>query len=149
MTSWRDATSAEAQHELDSLLTAVLPFARQQLDAHGEFFPYGMVVGLDREGRLVSAWDGDDAPAPSELLQLLYIGVQQQAGDLRAAAFVANVAMDGAVDGADAIRVELEHREGTAISVLLPYAKPRFRRSGIRYGELSAAPGERRVWPQP
>lgn len=145
MTSWRDATSAEAQHELDSLLTAVLPFARQQLDAHGEFFPYGMVVGHDREARLVSAWDGDDAPAPSELLQLLYIGVQQQAGDLRAAAFVANVA----VDGADAIRVELEHREGTAISVLLPYTKPRLGRSGIRYGELSAAPGERRVWPEP
>ncbi|MBB5785458.1 hypothetical protein [Jiangella mangrovi] len=145
MTSWRDAVSAEAQRELDALLTGVLPFARQQLDAHGAFFPYGMIVGHDREGRLVSAWDGDgdEAPAAPELLELLYIGVQQQAGDLRAAAFVAQVV----VDGSDAIRVELEHREGAAIAVLLPYAGAEPGGGGVEYGELSAGPGEHQVWP--
>lgn len=145
MTSWRDAVSAEAQRELDSLLTGVLPFARQQLDAHGAFFPYGMTIDAGGEERLVSAWEGDEPPTPAELLQLLYLGVQQQAGVLRAAAFVAAVS----VDGSDAIRVALEHREGAAIAVLLPYAKPRWGRGGIRYGELTAAPGEARIWPRP
>lgn len=143
MTSWRDAVSPDAQQELDALLAGVLPFARQQLDAHGTFFPYGMIVTPDGEGRLVSAYDGETESSAPELLELLYLGVQGQAGELRAAAFVAAVQ----ADGSDAIRVELEHREGAAITVLLPYTTPRRRRGTVEYGELSAAPGERRVWP--
>ena len=45
----------------------------------------------------------------------------------------------------DAVRVELEHRDGHAISVLLPYKRKRLRR-GLDFGDLSAGPGERRVW---
>jgi hypothetical protein len=39
----------------------------------------------------------------------------------------------------------LEHREGIAIAVVLPYNKKRFGR-GVDYGSLAAASGTRQLW---
>jgi hypothetical protein len=39
----------------------------------------------------------------------------------------------------------VEHREGPAIAVFLPYKKKRFGR-GIEYGSLSAGAGQGQVW---
>lgn len=61
---------------------------------------------------------------------------------LRAAAVIADIRLP---DGADAIRVELEHTEGPALTVLLPYSKKRFGKT-IDYGQLSAATGTRHIW---
>jgi hypothetical protein len=47
----------------------------------------------------------------------------------------------------EAVLVELEHREGPAIAVLLPYKKKRFGR-GVEYSSLRAAPGHPQVWVQ-
>lgn len=60
------------------------------------------------------------------------------------AAFVADVR----VGGADAIRVELEHREGSALTVLLPYTPSRSNRP-VKLGTMSAVGGEPRVWTSP
>jgi hypothetical protein len=43
------------------------------------------------------------------------------------------------------VHVELEHRDGQAIRVLLPYKRRRLRR-GVDYGELGAAQGQPRIW---
>jgi hypothetical protein len=45
----------------------------------------------------------------------------------------------------DAVRVELEHREGQALAVFLPYKKKRMRR-GVEYSDMTAGPGSRQVW---
>ncbi len=47
--------------------------------------------------------------------------------------------------GGDAIRVDLEHAEGHALTVLVPYAKKRLRH-GVDYGDLRAQPGVARIW---
>jgi len=60
---------------------------------------------------------------------------------LRAIALVTDVRLAES----DAVRVELEHREGRALAVFLPYRKKRVRR-GIEYGNLSAGPGTQQVW---
>jgi hypothetical protein len=52
---------------------------------------------------------------------------------------------DVRVGESDAARVELEHRDGQAICVLLPYKRRRLRR-GVDYGELGAAPAQPRIW---
>lgn len=142
MTSWRETTSQQAQEDLDALLELTLPFAQQQLAEHGEFFPFATAVGADGAPRLIAADPGlGERPASTDVLDQLVGGLREQAGDIRAAALVADVR----AGESDAARVELEHRDGQAICVLLPYKRRRLRR-GVDYGELGAAPGQPRIW---
>jgi hypothetical protein len=142
MTSWRETSSQQAQEDLDALLELTLPFAQQQLAEHGEFFPFAAAVGADGAPRLIAADPGlGDRPASTDVLDQLVGGLREQAGDIRAAALVADVR----VGESDAARVELEHRDGQAICVLLPYKRRRLRR-GVDYGELGAAPAQPRIW---
>jgi hypothetical protein len=142
MTSWRETTSQQAQEDLDALLELTLPFAQQQLAEHGEFFPFAAAVGADGAPRLIAADPGlGERPASTDVLDQLVSGLREQAGDIRAAALVADVR----VGESDAARVELEHRDGQAICVLLTYKRRRLRR-GVDYGELGAAPGQPRIW---
>jgi hypothetical protein len=46
-------------------------------------------------------------------------------------------------EGGDAIRVDLEHVDGHALTVLLPYTKGR----QVDFGRLRAQPGRRQIWP--
>ena len=145
MASWRDQASPECQRDFDGLLNATLLFAQQQLDKRGAFFPFGAVVDSDGIVRLKAAYDGGDRPAAQDVLDSLHEGVRSQRGSIRAAAFVADVKVPG--KPGDAIRVDVEHTEGIAIAVLLPYSKRRLGR-GIEYGPLAAASAERHVWTQ-
>jgi hypothetical protein len=80
-------------------------------------------------------------PNSADILQLLVEGLRAQRDALRAAATVSDVRLSGS----EAVSVEVEHEEGLAIAVLLPYRKKRLR-GGIEYGETTAAPGGRKVW---
>jgi len=141
MTSWRDSVSAEAQADMDSMLDAALPFGQQMLAKHGEFYPYAVSMSAGGEIAMVAADIGTDKPASSDLLASLYEGLASRAQELRAAAIVSDVKLGS---GEDAIRVEVEHREGASLAVVLPYVK---RGRNVMYGNLAALPGERRVWP--
>jgi hypothetical protein len=143
MTSRRCAASRQAQADLDNLLNATLPFAQQQqLDAHGEFYPFGACVGADGTTGLTAADAGEgQRPDSRTVLDVLYAGARADRAANRAAAFVADVATP---DG-DAIRVELEHADGAALVLLLPYRRGRLTRR-VSYGELTAGPGDRRIW---
>ena len=143
MTSWRATATEQAQDDLDRLLELTLPFAQQQLAQHGEFFPFAAAVSADGSPRLLSADPAvvGQRPASMDVLEHLLGGLRDQAGGLRAVALVADVR----VEDSDAVRVELEHRDGQAIRVLLPYKKKRLRR-GVDYGALVAGPGPSHIW---
>ncbi len=78
----------------------------------------------------------------ADVMRALNEGLAARAAQNRACAVVADVRLP---DGADAIRVELEHREGVAMAILLPYST---RQPGQRreYGPLSAAASDPRIW---
>lgn len=142
MASWRDSASDQAQADLDGLLNAVLPFAQQQLEAHGEFLPFGATLGADGQIALAAADPGQgEHPESLSVLEALYDGVRADRGSRRAAAFVADVL----IEDRDAIRVELEHAEGTSIFVALPYSCSRIRKS-VTYGQMQAGAGHPRIW---
>jgi hypothetical protein len=140
MTSWRDSLSAEAQADMDNMLDAALPFAQQMLPKHGEFYPYAVSMSASGEVAMVAADVGKEKAASLDVLALLYEGLASRTQELRAAAIVSDVKLGS---GEDAIRVEIEHREGGVLAVVLPYKK-----SGrnVTYGNLAALPGERRIW---
>jgi hypothetical protein len=142
MASWRDAASSEAQADLDGLLNAVLPFAEQQLARYGEFFPFGAAISEDGQIALLSGDPGlGERPQSQAVLDLLYQGARDPVSDYRAAAFAADVR----ADGSDAVRVELEHREGSVLVVLVPYQQ-NTPQGTIMFGQVRASAGEARVW---
>ncbi len=131
MTSWRDSASPAAQQDLEGLIEPALGFAQQQLAKYGEFFPYAVVVRADGQTEMIHARpDADDErPASADVIDACRTTLAERRDQLRAAAVV-----------------ELEHAEGPALTILLPYSKKWFGR-GIDYGTLQAAAGTRHVWP--
>ena len=118
MTSWRATASASAQEDLDGLLNLVLPLAQELLGKNGRFYPFGASVSTDGEASLTEADAGlGEHPQPDRVLAGVYDGARAAAAENRAAAFVSDVL----IEGSDAVQVELEHRDGIAIVVLVPY----------------------------
>ena len=144
MTPWRDTASQQAQDDLDGLLEPALGFAQQQLDKHGEFYPYAVVVDADGQQRMGAADTGDDRPASPDLITTLFSTLSDERSSLRAAAIVADVRLPEA--NSDAIRVTLEHSERVALTVLLPYRIRRLGR-GVDYGNLQAGAATAFIWP--
>jgi hypothetical protein len=142
MTSWRASAPQSVQDDLDELLNVVLPFAEDQLGKHGEFFPFGAALSSTGETVLLGADPRlGDRPLSEDVLRALYEGARADSVDLRAAAFVADVL----AGGSDAIRVEVEHRDGPALTVVLPYQRSRLRRR-ISFGQMSTSGSTPKVW---
>lgn len=141
--SWRDSTPQPVQDDLDGLLNTALDLAQDLLEKHSEFFPFG--VTLDEEGgRTIIAGDPgpDDQPASQDVLDALYRGVGVGRDTLRGVAFVSPVV----VEGDDAVRVELEHRDaGMGITLYLPYSTQGLPDT-LTFGDLVAAPADPRIW---
>jgi hypothetical protein len=142
VTSWRSSASQQAQDDLDGLLDASLPFAQEMLGERGEFFPYAAAITTTGETKFIAGDPGEgEQPTSVAVLQVLVEGLRAERDTLRAAAVVSDVRRSDS----DAVRVELEHEEGHAIVVFLPYQRKRLRR-GIEYGQITAGPGDRQVW---
>lgn len=144
MGSWRENASAEAQQDLDDLLGLVLPFAQRELEKRGEFYPFVGVVQKDGHGSIVATRAADaEHPKSAAVVDECVTTLRHMRREIRAGAVVADVRLPHM--GSDGVAVELEHVEGHAITVLLPYRKRRFPRR-IDYGEIRAEPGRQRIW---
>jgi hypothetical protein len=143
MASWRDSVSEPVQGDLDSLFNVALDAASEFLVKNGEFFPFGFSVGEDNEVVMFGA-DPDlgEHPPSTEVLRLLGEGARADRGRLRAVAFAVDVSLP---DGGDAVRVELEHREGAVLEILVPYRRRRFG-GKLTLGEMLVSEGHVQVW---
>jgi len=116
--------------------------ARQQLEKHKEFYPYAVSVDAAGEHRMVAADLKVDFPRSADLIAALVDSLATQRNSLRGVAIVADVK----VSGNDAIRVTLEHVEGVALSVFVPYRHRRFGREP-EYRDLQATDATPVIWP--
>ena len=140
MTSWRDGLSQTTQDEIDGMFGHSFPFAEQCLQRYGEFFPNGFTLNNEGVVAQVAGYTGQEQPASEGLLKLLYAGIRQQSASLRAAAVVADVR----IEASDAVQIEIEHCEGVAITLLIPYHRDA---SGtVAIGQVSAQAGTQRIW---
>jgi hypothetical protein len=141
--SWRDETPEPVQDDLDLLADQALSAAAHLLEKNGEFYPFA--ISLDNEGapEMAAADPGEgEHPSSQAVLDLLYERAASGRGDHRGAAFAAPVEM---FDG-DAVRVEIEHRDGgPALVLFLPDQRRKLRKS-VEFGDVTAGTGKRRVW---
>jgi hypothetical protein len=134
-----------AHPDLNKLLDTMLPLAKKLLGEFGDFLPYGAFMKLD--GAIVDCGVSgkDEHPPSKELIEILTLDFQQRAakGEIRAAGICCDVrvATPKHPEKVDAVQFALEHQNGEAVNVFLPYDLDS---SGeVQYGELFAAKRER------
>jgi hypothetical protein len=133
--------------ELDLLLDHLFGFAKQQIERHGEFFPFAAAVGADGELRPVATQLDEEHPASTDVIDDLYrvLTTEASSGAIRAAGVCADVLITppGSETKTDALRADLEHTAADPVQVFLPYRKKRLR--GYEWGELFAQVGDRHL----
>jgi hypothetical protein len=146
--TWRDDTAGPVQEDLDALATAAFEEAERLLGRQRDFAPFAVTLRADGRQDRVAADPGPGAEAEAQvLLDGLLASVRADREALRAVGLVALVL----TRGGDAVRVELEHRDGGPALVLLrPYRVARLpRRRWVRMGPVAGSFGRHRVWPGP
>ena len=141
--SWRDGASAETQADVDGLMRAALNLAAQRLTADGGFYP--VAATLSRAGELVFLTGPEslgDSPTTEEVLESLYAEAPAYAASQRAFAFVADVSD---ADGRPGVRLEIEHKDGVALVLLVPYTREAAGEP-ITYGEMHGAVRHMQIW---
>jgi hypothetical protein len=113
---------------LESLLNAALDFAVEHLRDQGSFYPFGAAVSEGEEPVLIGAFDADrERPAAESLVPRLRARLIEgvRIGSWDAIAIVTDVLAPASAGAApsSAIRVELEHRDGSAVESFLFYAQ--------------------------
>ena len=132
--------------DLDPLLDEAVTVARYFLEKNSEFFPFGVVLADSGAITHVEAWTGPEHPPSEEVIALLMDGFRRGAkeGEYLATALVADVRLPDR--GSDAIRVTLEHRDGTSLHCFVPYRQSDH---GFTYEAMFATKAEARVFPPP
>ena len=140
--------SPESQPDLEYLLNALVEFARMMLDEKGEFFPFG--ASLKDDGLIHSEPIelASERPSVHEVLDALVAAFRDHAQDhtVRAVGICtdAHILLPDGVRESDAISVQLEHRNGDAVMIFVPYDKPLM--GAVRYEPVFAAEGERIIF---
>jgi hypothetical protein len=142
----RDEAPQPVQDDLDALARAAFDAAQQLLERRRDFAPFAVVVARDGGQSLVASAEGT-APDPGSqvLLEGLVASVREDRGRYRAVGFVALVF----TRTGDAVRVELEHRDGGPATVLLRPCRPSRLRRRVWTGPVGESPGSRLVWDRP
>ena len=130
---------------MDALVDALIRFAQEMLAKHGEFFPFGAAVTGTGAVEMVGGYTGEERPPSQAVIDLLYQGLADRArgGEIHASGVCFDVRLRGR-DNTDAIQVSLEHASADPVNVFLPYKRQRL--GGVKYGELFATSGERRIF---
>jgi hypothetical protein len=110
------------KRDLEQLLSAAVPFAKQMLIKYGEFFPYSSSMNSDGKISAVGGYTGSERPKSTEVIDLLRAVFRREAevGKIRACAVVYDIRTvpPGKTQKTDAIAVELDHRAGMSIVVV-------------------------------
>jgi hypothetical protein len=132
--------------EMDALLALLMSFAVEALKKDGEFYPFAGVATGKQKPRLIATAGADEKPASADLLADLEAALREQAASgMRAAAIAAEVQVTNPHgEATDAIRVHVEHAEGDAVEVFMPYAKKRLQ--GVEFGEMFAGLADRLIF---
>lgn len=129
------------QADLDELLGQLAILAKALLIRNGEFFPFGATIGKRGKFTLVTPVPESERPTAHDVVDAVITQIRSSKDTLRACGVVA---MAETATGNDAVRIELEHAEGSSLVIALPYARGDF--GAFTYGDLEARRAERRVW---
>lgn len=122
MTGMSETPETDQPTDLDQLLNASLEAAMRLLGVDGEFYPFAVAMTVDGELVAPSVDPGEDQPSADRVVELLVAELRKARAGLTATAVVSDVTIAGDEDQErDAIRVDLEPREGEPVLIVVPY----------------------------
>jgi hypothetical protein len=140
-----------AKADAQELLDVLLPFAKQMLQQHREFLPFGRRMDPDGTIAHVGATDGTEHPASRSLICLMQGAFREEArtGILRTCGILYDVRIKppGRAEKQDAIAAALDHVSGYSVVVFFPYG---FDDSGqLKVESPFASEGEHSIFGRP
>lgn len=137
---WRESASQQTQDDVDDLFADSLDFAQTELRQHRSFSPFAFVV--DHDGQRTARMTDSSTPSKAAVHDALTF--DHDALHLRA--FAVTMDVDIPASGEDAVEVHVEHRDGIAIDLLVPYTLAADGSIELDTSRISAAQGQRRIW---
>jgi len=108
------------------------------LESQGAFYPYAVKLTEAGETEMATAPGGSE-----DTLVSLQEALAGQRSGLRSAAVVAAVHLQSLES--DAIRVDIEHRDGAALTIVIPYTRTKLRKK-VERGEMQSMVVEPKIW---
>src|ERR1700761_9474930 len=121
MSEWPGEASDEVQEDFDRLAEVTIAAAQHFLDLNGDFIPFPMAIKSDGELALIGLEQPQppSPPDPTEVIDGIVGLFRERRGSVRALAIGADIEIPA--EAMDAIEVRLEHRDGFAITLIVPY----------------------------
>jgi hypothetical protein len=140
--AWRDDVSEGVQSDLDTVFSQAALLARTLLMRNREFFPFGATISAKGAVGLSTPVPAAATATVHDVIDAITTELRHDKASKRAYAIVALARM---ADGGEAVRIELEHKEGVALLIGMPVVRGE---SGtVTFGEMTAHPGQRLIWP--
>jgi hypothetical protein len=129
--------------DFETLVNRSVPFALEQIDKHGEFYPYATVITKDDKFEPAVAKPNTDRPTSQQVIDMLVEELRRRAakGELRVVCIVVGgrLARDPGSAPSDVIQARLEHVDGTAVEVYVPWTRDKDKK--VQPGEGFAGRG--------
>jgi hypothetical protein len=137
------------KEECEELMNQILPFAANQLEKRGEFFPVGAVMTTDRKIALSAFHGGDEMPKSQDVIDNLEKAhkVQADSGEIAASIIVydSKIAINEIAE--DAVVVSLEHIDNYCAKVAFPYKKKKkWFKNKVEFYEPIAFEGSKKIF---
>jgi len=128
-------------------MNTALSMAKQMLQEHGEFFPFGLALNAKGQVLAVAGHDEHEHATSEDFMRQLKqtFVARAAAGEYRATALVYDARIQTPTPGVntDAIAVALDHRDNYSVVVFLPY---HIEAGKLALGEMLARRGSGEVF---
>ena len=118
--AWRDDISEGAQSDLDTVFSQAALLARTLLMRNREFFPFAATIGAKGAVGLSTPVPDATTPTVHDVIEAITAELRRDKAGKRAYAIVA---LARTADGGEAVRIELEHKEGVALLIGMPIVR--------------------------
>src|SRR3989339_1115210 len=117
--------SQSSKEESEAVLNALLPFAEQQLQKHGEFFPFAAVMLSNGQVQILATYDGDEHPESQTVIddteKTFVRGAKNNEYIATGLAYMIGVTNLDNGGKEDAVCINLDHVDNYSVKVIYPY----------------------------
>jgi hypothetical protein len=137
----------DASSETEEIMTTMIPLAKQMLEKHGTFAPYGGAMTTNGKVVTVVGYSGTELPPSQEIITALNAAFRAgaAAGQYKATGLFSDVEVvpPSSAEKTHAIAAALDHDDNYSVVIYFPY---KIVAGTVQFDEVFASPGEGKVF---